>query len=227
MSLSPEFQNRVVLVAGLSSNLGRATAQTFGREGAKLILADNNETNVIPVIESIQKNGGEATFEQTDLKSEKDVAALLDKIIKNYGRLDAAYNDASAIEETDPVKMLADVEENDWDRLIETHLKTIWICMKYELMNMRPRPGCTIVNSSSVLGRSGHAGHSVYSAAQHGVIGLTQAAARQYGPLGIRINAVCPALQAPVESVVDAIVWLSSSRSSFVSGQAIVITGGA
>jgi NAD(P)-dependent dehydrogenase (short-subunit alcohol dehydrogenase family) len=198
-----EFEGKVVLIAGTSNPIGIEAAEAFSKQGALVIVS-----------------------EKTDLTSEREVESLINKIIQSHGRLDIACNDAAEITDTYHLTRVSDIEEGEWDRLIKTHLKAIWLCMKYELLAMRSRPGSAIVNCSSVLGNSGCVGLAVHSAAQHGVVGLTQAAARQYGRVGLRINAVCPALRIPIEPVVDTILWLSSIRSTLINGQAIRINGG-
>jgi NAD(P)-dependent dehydrogenase (short-subunit alcohol dehydrogenase family) len=198
-----QFEGKVVLIAGTSNATAIQVAQAFSKHGAIVIRSGD-----------------------TDLTSEREVEAMLKRIVQTHGRLDIACNDAADVTDTYHLKMIDEIEEQDWDRWINTHLKAFWLCMKHELLVMGNKHGGSIVNCSSVLGTSGYAGLGVYSATQHGVIGLTQAAARQYGPFGIRINTVCPALRGPIEPVVDAILWLGSERSSFVNGQAIKITGG-
>lgn len=217
------FNDKVILINGISQ-VGAATALAFAREKAKLAVADNDEERGQSVVRNIHENGGEAIFIKSDLKSAIDVQSIVNKTIEIYGRLDIAYNDCEEILDGDLFKLSAEYDEQTWDRIIDTYLKSIWLCMKYELLKMRITRSGIIVNRASLLGLSGGSEVAAYSAAKHGVLGLTQAAAREYGVMQIRINAICPPLKLQnVDSVVNVIRWLCSNESAAINGQAIAI----
>jgi NAD(P)-dependent dehydrogenase (short-subunit alcohol dehydrogenase family) len=215
------FNDKVVMINGLSQ-LGGEAALTFARNKSKLALTDIDEERGQIVLQRIHENGGDGIFIKTDLTSAKDLQSAVNKTIEIYGRLDIAYNDCEP-----PVnifKLSTDYDEQTWDRMMDVYLKSIWLCIKYELLQMRGKGIGTIVNRASIFGLAGASELAAYSAAKHGVLGLTQAAAREYSALRIRINAICPPLklQNP-ESAVNVILWLCSDQSTAINGQAISI----
>jgi NAD(P)-dependent dehydrogenase (short-subunit alcohol dehydrogenase family) len=213
------FNDKVILINGLSK-IGFATALTFAEQKSKLAIADADAGIGQNILQAIQANGGEAIFIKADLASANDVQSVVNKTIEVYGKLDVAYNDCEAI--LGSIVLSADYDEQTWDHIIDSYLKSIWICMKYELLQMRMQKSGIIVNRASRLGLAGASHHAAYSAAKHGVLGLTQAAALEYRALQIRINAVCPPLKIQnVDAVVEVIQWLCSDQSSAINGQAI------
>jgi NAD(P)-dependent dehydrogenase (short-subunit alcohol dehydrogenase family) len=242
---------KVALVTGGSSGIGRATAQIFAREGAKVVVADVLVEGGEETVRLIKAAGGEAIFVKTDVSQPADVEALVKRAVETYGRLDCAFNNAGIEGVIQPT---ADYSEAHWDRVIAINLKGVWLCMKSELQQMLKQGGGAIVNTASVAGLVGGAGASAYVASKHGVNGLTKTAALEYAKAGIRVNAVCPgAIRTPMlerafagnpqlmesmaamepvgrmaapEEVAEAVVWLCSDAASFVTGLPMAVDGG-
>jgi len=245
------LDGKVALVTGAGSGIGRSTALTFAREGARVVVSDIVVEGGEETVSQIKKAGGEAFFIRTDVSKAADVEALVNKTMEIYGRLDYAANNAGIDGE---IAMLPDFLENEWDRVVGIDLKGVWLCMKYEIPRMLESGGGAIVNTSSMAGLVGFPAKAPYVASKHGVIGLTRTAALEYSAQGIRVNAVCPGVihttmvgellesmpevidslnkQAPVgrigqpEEIAEAIVWLCSDAASFVTGHALAIDGG-
>ena len=248
------FAGRVALITGGGSGIGRATAQAFARSGARVVIADVNERDGRETVRLIEDDGGQALFVATDVTQADAVETLVATTVQAYGRLDYAFNNAGINEEHGP---LTEVSEALWDRIMAVNLKGIYLCMKAEiaqLLRQGDGGGCAIVNTASVVGLAGSRCHPAYVASKHGIIGLTRAAARDYGPLGIRVNAVCPgtiqtpmyvrregadpghdaqlAAQIPLgrlgrpQDVADAVLWLCSDAAAFVTGHTLVVDGG-
>ncbi|TDO51679.1 NAD(P)-dependent dehydrogenase (short-subunit alcohol dehydrogenase family) [Kribbella sp. VKM Ac-2527] len=245
------FSGKVAFVTGASSGIGRATALAFARAGASVAAVDIDEVGVAETVREIAEFGGAAVALTCDVSSEGDVKAAVKGTIEAFGRLDAAFNNAG-IEQ--PVAPLAEIGASDADRLIAVNLKSVFLCMQSQVPEMLARGGGTIVNTASGAGVAGFAGQSIYCATKFGVVGMTKAAALDYAPLGVRINAICPGIvqtpmmdrftgdtdegrarvvaQEPIGrmgapgEIADAVLWLSSDASSFVVGHAMVVDGG-
>ena len=183
------LQGKVALVTGGSSGIGRAAALAFAKSGAKVVVANRRVGAGEETVSMIRQNGGDATFVKTDVSKASEVEELVKAAVQTYGRLDCALNNAGTDEGFGP--RLADISEQDFDYQVGINLKGVWLCMKYELLQMVKQGGGVIVNMSSLNGMRGSANASLYSTAKHGVIGLTQSAALEYSPQNIRINAIC------------------------------------
>ncbi len=246
-----ELKNKVAIVTGGTSGIGRDTAVLFAKEGAKVVVAGRREAEGKETLDLIRAAGGEGIFVQTDVAITADVQSLVRKTVEEFGRLDIAFNNAGIEGNWIPI---AEQPEEDFDRTIAINLKGVWLCLKYELQQMlKQGTGGAIVNMSSVSGWIGSAGAATYSASKHGVIGLTKAAALENATKGIRVNAVCPAvIKTPMEErlfgtpemqkfalgfhpigrfgkpleVAEGVLWMCSDRASFMTGQSLVLDGG-
>lgn len=242
------FEGKAALVTGAASGIGLATANAFAREGAKLIIADIQSDAGESAAASIRAKGGTAVFIKADMTRPADIEALVGEAIKIHGRLDCAHNNAGI--DGDWAETIECSEEN-WDRVIATNLKSVWLCMKRELQHMVAQRAGAIVNTSSVCGMIGIRGYPAYTAARHGVIGLTKVAALEYARVGVRVNAVCPGIirtplferyskKAPgidwdslepvgrlgtPQEVAEAVLWLCSDAASFVTGASLPVDG--
>lgn len=246
------LEGKVVLITGGGSGIGQATALAFAREGSKVVISDVNADAGENTINMIEKAGGSATFIKTDVTKSADVDAMVKKAVDTYGQLDCAYNNAGI--QGDPGN-IAECPEENWDKVIDINVKGVWLCMKYEIRQMLKQGGGAIVNASSILGQVAVEGRAAYVSSKHAVAGLTRAAALEYAPANIRVNAICPGMtRTPfVEWVIShedpqweereiarlpigrfgvpdeqarAIVWLCSDEASFVTGTLMNVDGG-
>jgi NAD(P)-dependent dehydrogenase (short-subunit alcohol dehydrogenase family) len=245
------MDGKVALVTGGSSGIGRAAAKAFAAEGAKVVVVNRTRATGEAVVEEIRAGGGEAIWVQADVADAAQVEAMVAACVDAYGRLDYAFNNAGS---GGRGGWLAEIEEEDWDETLDTYLKSVWLCMKYEILQMQAQGGGAIVNNSSVDGLRAFPWNPVYSAAKHGVLGLTKSAAMQYADKGIRINAVCPGwIRTPPveemlarnpesergllqhqpisrlgepEEVAEAVVWLCSEKASLMVGVTMPVDGG-
>ena len=245
------FAGKVAFVTGAANGIGRAAALAFARQGASVVVADVSEQGNQETARMIEEAGGRALAIRCDVTRTEDVKAALDKAVEAFGRLDFAFNNAGVEQAT---AALADITEQEWDRVINIDLRGVFLCMKYEIPLMRKFGGGAIVNTSSGAGVKGFKDQAAYVAAKHGVVGMTKSAALDYASQNIRINAVCPGIidtpmmgrvsggtpegregviaQEPVgrmgkpEEIAAAVVWLCSDAASFVTGHAMVIDGG-
>ena len=247
--MSQPFAGKVALVTGGNSGIGKATALLFARQGARVVIAARRAEEGEATVAEIRQNGGEAIFVRTDVALAQDAEAVVKRTVAEYGRLDCAFNNAGV----SGGGLLHEVTEADWDRMIDVNLKGVWLGMKYQIIQMLSQGGGgTIVNDSSVAGVSGYVRSPHYAASKHGVVGLTKSAALQYRDKGIRINAVCPGMiMTPMierafaipgvedwfrskvpgrggnpDEVAQAVTWLCSDASSYVTGVALPVDGG-
>jgi NAD(P)-dependent dehydrogenase (short-subunit alcohol dehydrogenase family) len=249
--MSKDLENKVALITGGTTGIGRDTAVLFAEHGAKVVFTGRRETEGNETLGLVRAAGGDGLFLKSDVAKSADVQSMVQKTVEKFGRLDIAFNNAGV--EGAWVPVVEQTEEN-WDYVHNINLKGLWLCLKYEIQQMlKQGNGGAIVNMSSVAGVKGFPGAGVYVASKHGVLGLTKTAALEYAAARIRVNAVCPAVietpmadrafadpvvsksvlaqhplgrfGKPVE-VAQAVLWLSSDKSSFTTGQFVAIDGG-
>ena len=248
------LSGKVALVTGGSGGIGRAICLRYGLEGASVVITARRKEEGEETAAMIRDAGGDALFIQADVTNAADVERMLEQCVAHYGQLDIACNNAG-IEGN--LKPLTEVTEQDYDAVMDINVKGTWRCMKAELNQMISQgSGGVIVNVGSVAGVIGFPNASTYSASKHAMIGLTKTAAQENAPHGIRVNIVCPALietgmadrftggkdseteqfimsltqlrrRGTVDEVADAVYYLSSDQSTYVTGHPLVIDGGA
>jgi len=244
--MAGQFEDKVALVTGAASGIGRASALAFAREGASVVVADVDAAGGQETTKQIESNGGRASFVETDVSRSSDVEALVKHTLDTYGRLDIAHNNAGIL---GPRAITAECSEEDFDRVIAINLKGIFLCMRNELPQMVEQGAGAIVNTCSTSGVIASYALPAYTASKHGVAGLTKTAAVEYIRSGIRINAVCPGfidtpltqalggkaegpkIVVPIgrlgtpEEVAEAVIWLCSDAASYVTGHLLMVDG--
>lgn len=245
------LENKVALITGAGSGIGRASALILAKEGAKVALSDVNLEGCEETAQMVSNSGGQAIAVKCDVRFAGEVENFVNATIKAFGGLDVALNNAGV----GGAMMNADkLDENTWDFVHDVNVKGVWLCTKYELPEMLKRGGGSIINVASVAGLIGFRGNAVYSASKHAVIGFTKSVALEYARLGIRVNALCPGFtetpmvmnmieEVPrmkegtersspmrrlgrVEEIADGVLYLASDMSSFMNGHALTIDGG-
>lgn len=251
--MSVVLKDKVALVVGGSSGLGRASALAFAAAGAKVVVAARRETESRAVVAEIEAAGGKAAFIRVDVTVAAQVEALVAATVERWGRLDCALNSAGIVEDFFP---LSDVDEALYDRMMAVNVKGTFLCMKYEIRQMlKQGGGGSVVNMSSIMGHVGAPTGTIYVATKHAVEGLTKSAALCYAKQGIRVNAVAPSAvigtpmvdntlknfpglmepyiadipmgrAARTDEVASVVTWLCSEGASFVNGHSLSIDGG-
>jgi NAD(P)-dependent dehydrogenase (short-subunit alcohol dehydrogenase family) len=245
------LKDKAALVTGGGSGIGRATALIFAREGARLAIADLNRNGAEETVAMIEKAGGQAFSVECDVLKPGAAEDLVAQTVARFGRLDCAFNNAGVAGD---LARTAESTEECWDLVVGIDLKSVWLCMKHEIAQMLKQKSGAIVNTASIAGLGANPLGVAYSAAKHGVLGLTRTAAVEYAKIPIRINAVCPGVtetpmvQAGVarrpgtramfekvhpmgrlgraEEIGEAVAWLCSDAASFVTGVALPVDGG-
>ena len=246
------LNEKIALVTGAGSGIGRATSLVLAREGATIVVADVNADGGEETLSAIKDMGGDGMFVHADVSRADDVEAMVAAVVKAYGRLDCAYNNAGI--EGYIGGRLHEYPEDTFDRLIDINVKGVWLCLKYEIPQMLEQGGGAIVNTASAAGLVGSRQMSAYVASKHAVIGLTKSAALEYAKDGIRVNAVCPGIidtpmmdrlvdgredyastiptRQPIgrkgtpEEIAEAVAWLCSDAASLVTGLSMSVDGG-
>lgn len=246
------FTDKVVSVTGAASGIGRSAALAFAEKGARVAISDIDSEGLDQTKELLKKTGAEFELYVTDIADPAQVESMFQSILKKFGRLDAACNNAGI---GGPLAASADYSIEEWDRVINVNLRGQWLCMRQQIPAMLSNGGGSIVNVTSILGNVGFANAPAYASAKHGLEGLTKTAALEYSASGIRINSVAPGFIAtemlekaglttdeekrkaieqlhPIgrlgtaREVADTIVWLSSDEASFITGHCLLVDGG-
>jgi glucose 1-dehydrogenase len=247
------LDGKVAIVTGAAMGMGEATARVFAAAGAHVLVSDINADAGQATAEAIERDGGSASFCETDVSDAAGVETMVRTAVERYGRLDCAVNNAAVTPDTHPI---AELDETEFDRILAVDLKGVALCLKYELSQLlKQGDGGAIVNIGSVSSFRPQPENAAYVAAKHGVIGLTKVASLENAPLGIRVNTVCPgaidtpmvrgALEtvgmteeefAPVisllgrfgrpEEVAQASLWLCSDQASYVTGAVLAVDAG-
>jgi NAD(P)-dependent dehydrogenase (short-subunit alcohol dehydrogenase family) len=245
----PNVADKVAIITGGSTGIGRATSLLFARHGARVVIGDVNLEGR-ETVETIEREGGTALFVETDVRNALQVQKLVAAAVETYGGLHFAFNNAGVLP---AAALLADVEEAAFDQVMAVDLKGVFLSMKYEIQYMLGAGGGAIVNNASIAGMIADPGISAYVAAKHAVIGLSKAAGIEYASQGIRINALAPGLvetgmtrhwfedesirttllaNTPIgraarpEEMADTVLFLCSDSASFAVGQVFVVDGG-
>jgi NAD(P)-dependent dehydrogenase (short-subunit alcohol dehydrogenase family) len=246
-----DLQNKVAIITGGTSGIGRDTTVLFAEAGAKVVVAGRREKEGAETLDLVRQAGSDGLFVKTDVAKAADVQALVENTVAKFGRVDVAFNNAGIEGDWMP---LTELSEQQWDAVIDINLKGMWLCLKYEIQQMvKQGSAATIVNMSSVAGLMGTPAAAPYGASKHGVISLTRTAALECAKQKIRVNAVCPAvIETPMgerlfgapeahqmalsmhpigrfgtpREIAEAVLFLASDKSAFMTGHYIVLDGG-
>lgn len=244
-----EFAGKVALVTGAGNGIGKASARAFSSLGARVVVVDIDTGGAAQSVAEIEAVGGVATAHPADIAEPDEVRRLIEQVLERFGRIDVIHNNAAWYPRTNVVDMTV----ADWDKALNVSLRSIFLTAKYALPSMVERGSGCIVNTSSVHAYTGFANHPAYAAAKAGILGLTRQLAKEYGPHGIRVNAVVPgpidtriwgegpevekrkrarAATVPLrrigrpEEVASVVVFLASNLASYVNGVSLPVDGG-
>jgi len=248
-----EFTNKIILITGAGSGIGRVTAHAFAKEGGTVVVSDINEKGGKETVQQIQEAGGTSVFIKTNVAKFEDVESLINQIVAKYGRLDVAINNAGI--GGIPARTAESTVDN-WEKVMAVNATGVFYCMKQELQQMVKQGSGAIVNTASIAGLRGLPNNLAYVASKHAVVGMTKTAAMEYAKMNIRINAICPVFTVtplfdpavmeqisaglskklkagipmkrfadPIE-MANTILWLCSDKASFVTGHAMPVDGG-
>jgi NAD(P)-dependent dehydrogenase (short-subunit alcohol dehydrogenase family) len=247
-----ELDGKVVVICGGATGIGRACADAFAAEGARLAIFDWNERALVAAADELRVTGAEVFTGTVDVSHGESVDTAHARVIDAFGGIDVGFNNAGIIT---PSKAIEDTTEADWDSVVDVNLKGIWLCTRAQVRHMRPKGRGVIINTASTAALVGAPGTTPYTASKHGVLGITRTVALELATTGVRINAIAPAtVDTPLNSVLfdnddpfadalvrkgqpigrnahpreiaDAVLWLASARSTFAHGSTLVIDGG-
>lgn len=247
-----ELDGAAVVVCGGATGIGRSCAVAYAREGARVAILDWNVEALADAATELSTMGAEVMTEHVDVSNSASVEAAHARVIEAFGGIDIGFNNAGIIT---PSKAIEDTREEDWNKVIAVNLTGIWLCVRAQVRHMRPRGRGVIVNTASAAALVGAPGTTPYTASKHGILGITRTVALELATTGVRVNAIAPGtVETPLNSVLfdnedpfanalvrkgqpigrnarpdeiaDAVLWLSSPRSTFVTGSTLVIDGG-
>ena len=250
------LKDKVAIITGAASGIGRATALLFAKEGAKVVVADINDKGGEETVKMIREQGGEAIFVHTDVSKREDVERLMGEVKKRFGKLDILVNNAGIV----IVKPITETTEEDFEKLVNTNYKSVFLCTKYAIPLMKD--GGSIVNVASISGHVGQVNHAVYGGTKGAIISITRALAWELAPLNIRVNSVSPgSVETPMllgdveieakrrgvpvdvikkersdigalrrwakpEEIAEVILFLASDKSSYMTGTDVLVDAG-